>query len=360
MRICFIGDATSIHSKRWGQWFSDRGHEVHLITDKPEEINGIRIHKLTTKMGSIAFIMKIFQTRKIIKKIKPNIVHGQHLTGYGAWAAFSSFRPIIVSAMGSDILIESKESFLKRIAVKYAIKRADVVHIETNVVKDNITDLGGKEGKTVISPFGVDINKFSPEKEDSDIREKLRLEDNYVVISTRHLKPIYDIPTLIKAVPIVLREISNIKFLIVGSGEQKNDLKELAKYLKVADAVRFVGAISPDDLPKYLATSDIYVSTSISDTISVSLLEAMSCGLSPIVSDIEGNRDVVKDGENGFFFPKSNPAILAEKIVYLLKNEAIQKNLGEVNRKVIIEKYDWDKCMEKIENVYKELTEERI
>ncbi len=358
MKICFVGDATSIHMQRWVRWFSNRGHEVHLISDKPKEIKGIRIHLLTTKSGRLAFFLKSFQTRKIIKKIKPEILHAHYVFGYGTFGSFANYHPFIVSAWGSDILIEIKESYFKKKAIKYAIKRADKVHIETNMVKDIIIDLGGHEAKHVISPFGVDINKFSPDNLDGGIREKLGLEDYHVVVSTRNLQQIYDIQTLIKAIPIVLREISNIKFLIVGSGEQENYLKELAKNLKVADAVRFVGRISPDDLPKYLAISDIYVSTSLSDTISVSLLEAMSCGLPPIVSDIDGNRDVIKDGENGFFFPANNPEKLAEKVVYLMKSDVIRKNFGEKNRKIIIENYDWDKCMETIETEYKRLVEE--
>ena len=358
MKICYIGDAQSIHMQRWAKWFADKGHDVHLITDTLAKIDNVKIHPVIKRGKRLNFLIRTWQTRRLVRKIKPDILHAHYIFGYGLFGAMSGFHPFIVSAWGSDILIDAEESFLKRIAIRYAIKRADTVHTETDMVKEVIIDLGGNDEKNVISPFGVDINKFSPEKE-GGVQEKLGLEGNYVVISTRNLKPIYDIPTLIKAVPIVLREISNIKFLLAGSGEQEKDLKELAKYLKVADAVRFVGTISHDDLPKYLAISDIYVSTSLSDTISVSLLEAMSCGLSPIVTDIEGNRDVIKDSENGFIFPKSNPEKLAEKIIYLLKNEDIREKFGEKNRKIIIEKYDWDKCMEKIEKEYKKLVEER-
>jgi len=156
-----------------------------------------------------------------------------------------------------------------------------------------------------------------------------------------------------------VREYPNVRFLVGGAGEQEGFLKELAGSLNIKGIVRFIGAIPHEDLPKYLATSDIYVSTSLSDMLSVSLLEAMSCNLPAIVTDIKGNREIIKDGENGFLFPKSDPEKLAERIIYLLKNEEIRKKFGEKNRKLVIEKYDWNKGAREIEKIYERLLKER-
>jgi glycosyltransferase involved in cell wall biosynthesis len=84
--------------------------------------------------------------------------------------------------------------------------------------------------------------------------------------------------TLIKAIPLVLKEIPNAKFIVAGEGEQKEYVMNLAKSLNVFHATRFVGWISNDKLPQYLTSTDIYVSTSISDSFAVSTLEAMACG----------------------------------------------------------------------------------
>ena len=117
------------------------------------------------------------------------------------------------------------------------------------------------------------------------------------------LEPIYDVGTLIKSIPLVLKMIPDAKFIIAGDGEQKEYVMNLAKSLNVFHATRFVGWIPNEELPKYLSSSDVYVSTSISDSFAVSTLEAMACELAPVITDIGDNKRWIKDGENGFIVP---------------------------------------------------------
>jgi glycosyltransferase involved in cell wall biosynthesis len=120
--------------------------------------------------------------------------------------------------------------------------------------------------------------------------------------------------------------------------------------------VRFVGWISNDELPRYLASSDIYVSTSLSDAgLSASTAEAMACGLPVIVTDSGENRVWIEDGKNGFVVPLANPKILAEKIIYLIKNKDIKARFGEINRKIIEERNNYYKEMAKMERIYEEI-----
>ena len=348
MKICLIGDMRSIHFRRWINWLIKREHRVYVITDYPREMKDVKIYGIKRKNGGIFNIISdMLETKKIVRKIKPDILHAHYIAGYGTFAAFTNYHPFIVSAWGSDILIAPKRSIFQKMAVKYAIKRADVVHIENEIEHNIIKKLGGKGKRMIVAPFGVDVNKFTPEK-----RNK---KDGHVVISTRNLEKIYDIQTLIRAIPEVIKKIPDTKFVVAGSGKLKNELITLAKKLNVEKHVNFLGQISHDELSKYLANSEVYVSTSLSDTISVSLLEAMASGVVPVVTDIEGNRILIKDGYNGFLFPPSNEKLLAEKIIILLQNINLRKKIGEINRKIVIERYDWDKNMKKIEKLYEEL-----
>jgi glycosyltransferase involved in cell wall biosynthesis len=103
---------------------------------------------------------------------------------------------------------------------------------------------------------------------------------------------------------------------------------------------------------------DVYVSTSLSDAgIAASTAEAMACGLPVIVTDVADNRDWVEDGDNGFVIPVKSPKLLAEKIIYLLKNENIRKKFGKSGRKIIEERNNYYKEMEKMENIYEKLME---
>jgi glycosyltransferase involved in cell wall biosynthesis len=155
---------------------------------------------------------------------------------------------------------------------------------------------------------------------------------------------------------LVLKEIPEAKFVIAGRGAEEKRLKDLAKLLGVSDGVKFVGFIRNDELPAYLTTIDVYVSTSLSDAgIATSTAEAMSCGLSVVITDNADNRKWVIDEENGFLVPAKDPKALAEKIIYLLRNEDVRKRFGQINRKIIEERNNYYKEMEKMERIYEEL-----
>ena len=125
---------------------------------------------------------------------------------------------------------------------------------------------------------------------------KERFHNKKIIISTRNLESIYNIECLIKSLPLIVEKNDNFVLLICGSGSLENYLKKLVKKLNLNNYVYFLGKISHIKIPDYLRSADIYVSTSLSDGTSISLLEAMSCGAFPIVTDIPGNRFWITHG----------------------------------------------------------------
>jgi len=171
---------------------------------------------------------------------------------------------------------------------------------------------------------------------------------------------VHNVETLVKAIPPILKEIPDTKFIIIGKGEQKEYLMDLAKHLNVFEVIRFLGEVPNDEMPSYLASSDVYVSTSLSDSgLAGSTAEAMACGLAVVITDSGDNKKWVKDGEGGFIVPVKNHEMLAEKIIFLLKNKDMRLKFGKINREIIKEKYDYYKQIAKMENIYKELTEHK-
>jgi glycosyltransferase involved in cell wall biosynthesis len=152
--------------------------------------------------------------------------------------------------------------------------------------------------------------------------------------------------------PFVLEEIPIAKFIICGNGSQETYLKKMAKSFGILNGIKFLEWVPHDKLPKHLASSDIYVSTSLSDSTSTSLLEAMACELPAVVTDVGENKRWIKNGENGFIVPTRDPKLLAEKIIYLIKNENIRKKFGKINREIIKEKADYKKWMREMEKIY--------
>jgi len=369
IRIAFLADGESVHTKKWVGYFAEKGYDVHLITfatyhgarSRVKPINGVKIHELrhfgrfTT---NFAFPLMIWKTWKVVKEISPDILHAHYVLHYGSFGALTGFEPFVVTAWGSDILIGPRESAMKRYLVSYTLKKANLITCDGEHIMELIERMGVISEKIRLIHFGVDTTKFSLAQKSEKLRAELGIYDLPTAISLRNLEPLYDVESLIKSVPLVLKEIPESQFVIAGRGSEERRLRGLAKSLGVSKSVKFVGFIPNDELPRYLTSMDVYVSTSLSDAgIAASTAEAMACGLPVIITDFGDNRKWVKDGVNGFVIPLRDPDSLAEKIVYLLKNENVRATFGKINRKIIEEKNNYYKEMKKVESVYEELAE---
>ena len=112
-------------------------------------------------------------------------------------------------------------------------------------------------------------------------------------------------------------------------------LKKLTKDLRISDHVDFVGAVPHQKVAEYLQASQIYLSMSLSDGASTSLLEAMACGTFPIVSDIPANREWIVDGDNGFLVSPLDPKKLAQQIMEVFNNSSLMKTAAKKNVEII-------------------------
>ena len=368
MKICFVASAESTHTVKWIKYFSDKGHDVHLISNKGLEIKNVTFHELKSiGKGKIVteriylndiltFIYRAFQTRRFVNKIKPDIIHAHNVVISGFYAYVSNFKPLIVTAWGADVLIAPKKSiFLKTIA-KLVLKKADIITCDGRNTFDTLINLAAKPKNIKIIYFGIDTKLNTPQQRDDKLREKLNIHHSPTVISLRSFKPVYDIEALIKAIPEVLKEIPDAKFILAGSGFQEEYLKNLSNNLGLEKNIIFTGNLTIEEIPKYLASSDLYVSTSLSDSgLAASTGEAMASGLPVISTDVGSVRDWINEGKGGFIIPIKDPQILAEKIIYLLKNKELMKCFGETNRKIILDRQDYYKEMEKMEKICEEI-----
>ncbi len=368
LTILFLGSAESIHMLKWAKFFSAKGHKVHLISYASSinnydfgEIEMHFINKIfpiqTWPFNTIINLpITIMRIRKLLRTIRPDIIHAHYVFDYGSLASWLNFHPLIITAWGSDILINPNKSIYSKLVVKYILKKSDLITCDAGHMKEAIIKLGVKEPEIEIVNFGVDTKKFSPGLENEKLKKELGILGYGTVISLRSLEPIYDIESLIKAIPLVIEEFPKIKFLIISEGSQDKELKKKAENLGVKENINFLGRIPNEELPKYLRLANVYISTSLSDGgIAASTAEAMACGLPVIITDVGDNKKWVKDGRNGFLIPVKSPKILAEKIIYLLKNKNIRERFGEINRKIIEEENNYYKEMAKMENIYYEL-----
>lgn len=358
MKICYVNKGISVHDQKFLAYLANKRElDVHLISfygKKLPDLDGVRIHQIPIPSPELAFPIACLMTPILIRKIKPDIVHAGYLLTYGFYAALAHYHPLLQMAWGSDVLIAPKSRVYRPI-VKYSLKHADLVTIDCEKGKKAIVKLGYPVENIVVFPWGIDFKKFNPRVDGKNVRKKLDWEDNLIIVCTRQHRPIYGMEYLIKAIPHVIRREPTARFLLIGSGPLTENLKQLVKELSVEKYVKFTGWIPNEELPKYLAASDIYVSSSLSDGTSVCLLEAMAVGLPVVVTDVDAILEWVTDGENGLVVPKKNPVALAKAICKLLEDDNLRKKFGEKNYKIARERASWDDNVKILEGMYQSL-----
>ena len=328
-----------------------------------EKINVYNIKlPILVKNATFPFkLLSIYKIKKLIEGLKPDVLHAHYLTNYGLFSALCNFHPFIITTWGSDILPVKTESsvirWIKKLISRYAAEKADIITADSKSLIKEMVKLGISEKKIKLISHGVDLEKFDRYKKVPDFKRQLGIPLNSkIVISTRNLEPVYNVELLIKAIPYVVKNNSQVHFIVLGDGKQKDFLQKMAKQLNVKEHVRFLGRLPHEEVGYFLANSDIYVSTSLSDSTSVSLLEAMASRLPAIVTDLEGNREWIEDNVNGFIIPPDDPKILAEKILQLLSDEETARKFGEHGRKLVAMRADYEKEMRKVEEIYKHLS----
>ena len=364
MRICFLAAADSQHSHRWIRFFAERGHEVHWLslvkTDRPMA-RGIvfRVIGGPWKGKTVRGVWAATEVPRVIRCIEPDLVHAHYVGWYGLLGILAGVRPCVVTAWGSDVS-PSRRSRIRGLLVRRALMSADLITCDAFHIAESMADIGVDPERIEIVCFGVETDVFCPGPKDEEVVRGWGAEKRPVVISLRNLEPIYDVGTLIDAVPLIRKTVPDVLVIIAGQGSQERVLQERVRALGLGDFVRFVGRYEHQNLPRMLRSSDVYVSTSLSDAgIAASTAEAMACGLPVVVTDTGENRRWIHDGKTGFLVPARDPGALANRILQILEDRELAASIGRGARAVIAAKNDYQREMARMELLYQQLVSER-
>lgn len=359
--ICYISPI-SIHSYRWIEAFRRKGYRISVITDlrtwiapRPRNIPIYYLPTLDRANLHCRLIPNFVSIRKILKKDKPDLVH-LHVQHHYAPAVYFSHFPYLLHSWGLEVLGLHHTSSFRRILAKQAAAKARKIIVDANCMKQIWNGMGIPENKVEVIPFGVDTDLFNPTMNGASIREKLDIRKNDItIISTRPFFKHYNIECLVKAAAIVTKRHENVKFIIKGRGPLERNIRTLAEKLRVFQHLRFTDPVPYREMPQHLAAANIYVSPSFIDSTSVSLLEAMACGLPPITTDIPGNREWITNEVNGLLYPPKDHRALAEKITQLVENRNSRRQFGRRSRQIVLEKATWKQCVAKMEAIYQSI-----
>jgi glycosyltransferase involved in cell wall biosynthesis len=369
----YDSSSRAIFIKRMAHLLQKEGYKIAIVTPKvyknsqySESQNGVRVYRFPFLAGNkllieyrripylrmiLYYVTGFFLTVYVALKNRCNLIHVHWAipTGLiGVWAGKLLKKPVIVTIHGSDFrMATERSSFLTKIFL-YVCQRAKQIMCVSELQKKAIERMGIRGKKILAFPMGIDESFFEAGRN----REEKLDGRPHTVLSNRNLLPLYNVSLLIRAIPRVLKEEPRTKFIIAGDGLDKDALSREAENLNVSSSVEFLGRVRHEKMADLLAQADIYVSTSLYDGTSVSLLEAMGCGAFPIVTDIPANREWISNGQNGFLVPIDQEKYLANRIIDAIRDQALLEKGRIKNLFIIREKALWPLIISKVKEVY--------
>ncbi|MBN1214462.1 MAG: glycosyltransferase family 4 protein [Candidatus Lokiarchaeota archaeon] len=375
MKLIYLGNINSPHVYKLAEYFTNKGHELEIYSEfEPKyKFKNIKYHWLINYFNqniiSFIFLTIIRITRrlplyinikirawifkaKFMKKIRLNntdIIHAHFASDYGYFAYHMKLPDIIISIWGSDILVFPEQSRnLKKMLMK-ELQYAEYIHASSFPVKNKIiSDYNIEEEKIINIQYGLE-KRIVHQLAAREVKNHL---ETFNIVNYRAAKQIYDNETFIQAAKLSHEQKLPFKFTLITDGSSFPKYQDLLRRYNISnfDLLHFM---PQQELYQIILNYDIFVSCSLSDGLSISLLEAMAAKLYPIVSDIEANRSVISHEVNGMLFQPGNPADLIEKLISLYYsqsqiNNAITYNSSWINKEQIMEEN-----LNLIENIYK-------
>jgi glycosyltransferase involved in cell wall biosynthesis len=368
MRLCYISNPNSTHTRRWVNWFALHGHEVILLADirLQSSFPGVQVVDLSKIIYTriIRFPIWTAWIRRFLHQWQPDILHAHRVNSAGWLAAASGFHPTVITPWGSDVFIQPQRSRISRLLAKYVLINADVVTANSKAMSRQVAQLGAKLEDIRNVQFGVEMSIFNMQdlyKQHINHYRKLLslLEDGQLVFCPRAITPIYNIDIILQAIPLVRQRFPKVVFAFITYNTNKDYKLQLDKMVTDLNLEANVRWLMPIDQRNELAAlyhlSDVVISVPSSDGTPVSVLEAMACGRPVVCTDLAPLREYIQNGENGWLVPVGQPIALAEYILRFLDNPAMGREFGQKANHVVSVTSNYDIEMQHMETIYFQL-----
>lgn len=305
-------------------------------------------------------LKSIKEIRKVLKKIKPDIVylHSSKAGALGRIALLFNFKvKILYNAHGwyfNAQISNKKKKIFELIEKILAIKTNKIINISKSEYESALKYKIASKKKMCIIENGIDFTKFKDsDKYRNETRKKFNIKDNETVIGVvGRLSEQKDPVTMIKAFKEIYKEKNNVKLMYVGSGELEEPIKQFAKANNILDRVIITGWVN--DVEQYIPAFDIAILPSKWEGFGLVLIEYMACNKPIVASDVGGIANIIQNNNNGLLFETGNEKELSNKIIYLIDNENIKNNIIRENIGYQ-EKYKIKNLVKKHAKLFKEL-----
>lgn len=295
-----------------------------------------------------------FDLFKLIKSMNINLIHthGYGSDNFGRITAKLTRIPSIVHAHDENRNYPWHQNLADFLLIPFTNK---AIAVSEGVKKSCILKRRINENKLFVLHNGIQLENFITLEQDLIQKEKMHfgIQSGSKVIGTvARLRKEKGIKYLIQSAPQILDLFPDTVFFIAGDGPLREELENLAKDLGIESRIIFAGFCNK--IPTVLSIIDIFVAPSLTEGSPLGILEAMAMGKPIVASNVGGITEILKDNETGLLVPPENPKALAEKIIYLLKNEEELKSLIKKASEEI-KRYDINFYIKKLEDIYFEL-----
>ena len=287
--------------------------------------------------------------RELVVATAADLVHAGPIPTVANVAVSASPVPVIAMSWASDLLIEAPADERCAALTRSTLKGASGVITDSRHIADIAASYGADPAHIVTVPWGVDLDS-TPYLPPEDITGALRL------LSLRSFEPIYDLPTLLRAVALLQGQgTDQVELALAGGGPLEPDLRQLAIRLGVDSTITWIGRVGEAHVSELLERCDVHVSTALSDGTSISLLQAMATGRPSIVTDLPSNREWVEPGVNGWVFRPGDAESLAAAIREADDHRSRYRDMAAVGRGIAERRANWDLNRSTVTELYERL-----
>lgn len=373
MKILFVSPCNGIgmHEDKFLAALSARGYQTRVFayhyTRMQEHLTrlpGVSVDfvplRIAGKVQRALSFHILPYLKRTIRGFKPDVIHSGNCWNDSFLAALSGFHPLLVAPFASDVLIDPDRYRLLDWFNRIAFRGADWVTVDAAHVKRAIIRrYGYPDEKITVIPRGVDVEGIAQLREPwrEQLRHELGWDANFVVMMNRHHEGVYGIDVFLNAMKNVLAANPGVRVLFIGGGSLTPRFMEFIHDNDLAPSFYAPGKIPREMLHRYLHAADLYVSSSLSDGTSVSLLEAMAARLGVIVTDVPAIMDWVTQGQNGDVVPRGDAEALAAAVLRASRDPQTVHTYGERNLSIVRARGDWQQNFGEFEKLYRQLAQ---
>ena len=357
MRIVYLADAPYVHTRRVVGHFAARGDDVHVISFRPADIDGVTVHYIDglERIGKARYLVHAGRVKTLVQQLEPDVLHALHLTSYGFLAGRAGWQPTIVSVWGTDVLEAPSLSPAHGWVTRQALARAGTITATGLRLAEATLPHAPRGAEVIVIPYGIDTAQFTPKPRPQ--------RDRLTVGAVARLSSEKGLEYLLRAVAHI-RDRADASFqnqppidvVLAGDGPEREKLEWLTAELRLNERVRFLGEVPHEQVPDVLQSLDIFAMPSTWEGFGVAALEASAMRLPVVASNIHGIPDVVLDDETGILVPPRDERALADAILRLMNDRPLRERMGDAGRAYVEREYRWQDNMRLLERLYERVT----